>query len=601
MYEKGSHTTSQEAPSDPLPKAGALKSLSLFTPYIRRYPGHLALLAGAILLASSSVLLFGHALGALINDGLKNNGSLFLGYGILLLLGLVSFLALGSYLRLKSITFLGESIVAELKKDCFDRLMHQPYPFFEKNKTGDLLSRLTSDTLLIQLLISNSAPIALRNIVLMTGGIIMLFITSAKLAAYVFLLAPLIIVFISLLGKTVKSRSKHVQENMAQLNILTEESLTAIREIQAFNQEHNKALLFHALTQGVVTQALSHMRARSRLIVSVMILVFSFIAFLLWKGGQGVLDGAISPGSLASFVFYALLVASSVNSFSEIVTDIQRSAGAADRLKDLLDLPLPPLQKNSDKAPTPFSTALSFQDASFSYPSRPHQDTLSELSLTFKKGTFTAIVGPSGSGKTTLFQLLLGFYAPQKGGIYIDQTPYSALSDKTVRSYFGYVPQDPHMFSGTLKDNLLFGCTEASEESLNDALKKAHLDHFVQELKEGLETRVGEKGIRLSGGQKQRIALARAFLKKAPILLLDEPTSALDSQSEQFIQNSLDTLKQQGTTILVIAHRLSTIQKADTIYVLDKGRCVQEGIHTTLLKKPGLYADLAKIQFDSPA
>jgi ATP-binding cassette subfamily B protein len=576
----------------------SLKSLLIFWPYIIKYPSQLIMLGIAISLATFSVLVFGHALGNFVNEGVKSEKNLFWYQGIFLLFALVSCLALGSYLRLKSITFLGESIVAELKTTLFDRLLHQPYPYFEKKKTGDLLSCLTNDILLIQLLVSNSAPIALRNLMLMLGGICMLFVTNAKLAAYVFLIAPLLVIFISILGKTVKVRSKNMQEIIAHLNTLTEESLYAIREIQAFNQEKIKKNLFHTLSQDIVTYARTYMNAKSRLIISVMIIVFSFIAFLLWQGRQSVIEGNLSPGDLASFVFYALLVASSVNTFSEIITDIQRSAGAADRLKELLFLPLKRDEKPIDTSPI-FSSDLVFHSLSFSYPSRPSQEILSALSLRIQKGQICAFVGPSGAGKTTLFHLLLNFYTPKNGDIFLDNVPYSTLSNAAIRSYFSYVPQDPHIFSGTLRENLLFGNPQATDKELDDVLEKAHLTEFINNLKEGLETRVGQKGIRLSGGQKQRMAFARALLRKAPILLLDEPTSALDSQSENFIQNTFQSLKKEGVTIIVIAHRLSTVQQADQIYVIDQGTCVEKGGHETLLKQKGLYADLAKIQFDS--
>ncbi len=598
MYEKGPKTASVEDAPHSSAQHKPLRNLFLFWPYIKKYPGHVTLLFSAIIVASFSVLIFGRALGILINHGVEKNDPSFLAQGILLLFGLVGCLALGSYLRLKSITFLGENVVSELKKDIFNRLLHQPYPFFERHKTGDLLSRLTSDVLLIQLLVSNSLPIALRNFILMGGSIILLFITSAKLAAYVFILAPLLVLFISVLGKKVKSRSKAVQENLAHLNVLVEESLSAIREVQAFNQEKNRTSLFQKLSQTIVKTSLHHMQARSWLIVSIMLLVFSFISFLLWTGGKDVLQGSISSGDLTSFVFYALLVASSVNALSEIMADVQRSSGAAERLKELLDLPFFP-EKDVKNDPPIFTKNLSFQNVCFSYPSRPGQNVLQNINLSIPKGSFVAFVGPSGAGKTTLFQLLLGFYTPEQGEITLDKTSYNALSVKTIRSYFGYVPQDPHMFSGTLKDNLLFGSSDISEDTIQAVLKEAHLSSFVDSLKEGLETRVGEKGIRLSGGQKQRIALARALLKKPQILLLDEPTSALDSKSESFIQQTLEALKQQNTTVLIIAHRLSTIKMVDTIYVFDQGQCIQKGTHDSLLKQKGLYAELSKIQFDS--
>jgi ATP-binding cassette subfamily B protein len=501
-------------------------------------------------------------------------------------------MALASYLRLFLVAWLSENVISKLRATVFHNLLHQDLSFFETTRKGDLLSRLMTDTTLLQTIFGTSLPLALRNGMIFLGGTIMLFWTNFKLTALVFIGVPFILIPIGLLSHRVRSTARKAQDASGKTTHIAEESLHSIKTIQAFCAETSMSHLFKEhLNQGVQA-SLMQVRERARLTVIIMILVFGAISALLWKGGYDLIQGRMTGGELSSFIFYAIIVAGSLNALSEVMGDLQRANGAADRILDLLKLSSP----NPSFEMKPFTLgALRFSAVNFTYPARPATPVLKNISFTVQPGEMLAFVGLSGAGKSTIFNLILRFYEPTSGKIIWGNQDLPCLSLQELRSQIAYVPQDPVIFTGTLYENIVFGNREASYEDVLKAADLARISAFASLLPQGYDTPLGEKGHQLSAGERQRIAIARALLKDAPLLLLDEATSALDSENEAYIQQALESLMQNRTT-LVIAHRLSTVQKADQILVINEGEIIERGSHHDLKKNKGLYEKLVSLQ-----
>ena len=575
-----------------LMKIGPL--LSFIRPYRAEATGALV----ALTVSAAAVLAMGVGLRLLIDNGLGGDDISLLNEALIYLIGMVVLLAAGTFARFYLVSWLGERVVADMRQAIFERILRLSPAFFEINKTGELLSRLTTDTTLLQTVIGSQASSALRNLLLLLGGIAMLFITSPRLAGLVFVLVPVVVVPIIVLGRKVRQRSRASQDRIADLGGHVEESFNAIQTVQAFGQEATVQARFGDKVDSAFRTAIGRVRARAFLTAFVILFVFTGIAAVLWLGGHDVLDGRLTGGELTSFLFFAVVVAGSVGSLSEVYGDLQHAAGAAERLGELLrkdsDIEAP---DDPESLPAGAEGAIALDDVTFSYPSRPDEPALSEFTLDVAPGEHVALVGPSGAGKTSVFNLMLRFYDPDLGAVRIDGVNLKRLNPGAARGRLGLVPQDTAIFAADAWENIRFGRPGASDGEVRAAARAAGAEQFIDALPEGFATFLGEKGMRLSGGQKQRIAIARAILRNPSILLLDEATSALDAESERAVQQALETLM-AGRTTIVIAHRLATVQKADRIVVMDEGRVVAEGTHDALVAEDGLYARLAALQFD---
>ncbi len=580
-------------------KKGDIKSLRPLLNYLKPYRLGLLGVAIALLVTSSSMLSIGKGLGFLIDSGLSQGNADLLNQALFVLLGIAALLAIGTYSRFYLITYVGERVVADIRRDVYAHIIHLSPEFFESNKTGDILSRLTSDTELFQMVVGSSLSIALRNTVMFIGGLTLLIITSPKLAMLVGVIIPLVVIPIVFIGRRVRALSRASQDKVAALSSCAEESLTGIKTIQSYARESYEKSVFELRIQDTFQMAMKRIRMRALLTALVIFTIFSAIIAVLCIGGRDVLTGSMSAGDLTSFMFYAIIVATATGAISEVVGDLQRAAGAAERLIELLSSRSAIQEpKSPNKLPKKMTGEITFENITFHYPSRPQTASLEGFTLTVKPGETVAIVGPSGAGKSTLFQLLMRFYDPQNGMITLDGVPINTLKLSDLRQQFALVPQEPMIFSDTVLENIRFARPDAEEKDVIKAAVAANAMEFIEQLPEGLNTFLGEKGVRISGGQKQRIAIARAILKDPCILLLDEATSALDSDSEKKVQDALETLSKERTT-LVIAHRLSTIQKADKIVVLDNATLQALGTHEELMHQKGLYAKLAKLQFQT--
>ena len=551
----------------------------------------------ALSITAAATLGLGQGLKGLIDSGFSGGDSTTLDQALLLLVGLSVIIAFGTFARFYLVSWLGERVVADLRKAVFDRVLSLHPGFFEVTKTGEILSRLTTDTTLLQSVIGSSASMALRSALNFLGGMVMLFVTNAKLAGLVLLVVPIVVVPILIYGRRVRKLSRVSQDRVADVGAFAEESFNAIQTVQAFTHETEDRKRFDVQVKNAFETAIRRTWARGFLSAIVILLVFNAIAVILWIGGQGVLSGEISGGELAAFVFYASVVAFSVGIISEVFGELQRAAGATERLIELLEVePEILAPANVISMPDPSQGWVHFDGVTFHYPSRPDMPALVDFTLDIKAGETIALVGPSGAGKSTVFQLLLRFYDPEMGRVVVDDVNVSSADPQDVRQRMALVPQDPVLFGTDGWENIRFGRPEASNEDVRLAADAAAASEFLDELPNGFGTFLGEKGMRLSGGQRQRISIARAVLRDPAILLLDEATSALDAENERLVQTALEKLM-VGRTTLIIAHRLATVLNADRIAVIDKGRMVAIGTHFELIKNNPLYARLAALQF----
>ena len=583
--------------TSPLPAKGKISSLRYLLHYLYPYRKQTLGAAVALVLTSSVVLGMGTALRHLIDEGIRKGDQQLLNQGYLILLGVVVALAIGTYTRYLLVSLVGEKVVADIRRDVFAKVLSMHTAYFESSRTGDLIARITTDTTLLQTVVGSSISVFLRNALLFVGGFTLLLITSVKLSQWLLIMLPVVIFPIIILGKRVRVLSRATQNKVGDISSHAEETIGAMRTIHAMALEDAEKIRFGTLINETVATALSRIRMRALLTAIVICLIFGAIITVLYIGGQDVVAGRISPGDLSAFIFYSVVVAGALGALSEVVGEMQRAAGATERLMELMQLE-PEIKAPSE--PYHFTKTpegrLSFEHVTFHYASRPDKAALANVSFRIEPGETVAIVGPSGAGKTTIFQLLLRFYDPQFGIIRIDSHDVRTLEPREWRSHIGLVPQDPVIFSTSAFENIHIGKPDATDSDVREAAHIASALDFLEALPDGLNTYLGEKGVRLSGGQRQRVAIARAIIRNPSLLLLDEATSALDAENETAIQAALERIMKERTT-LVIAHRLATVVNADRIIVLNDGKIEASGTHTQLLASNPLYKRLAELQF----
>jgi len=568
--------------------------------FLRPYRVQVILAMVALIVTASAVLALGQGLRGLIDAGFTGGDPAALDRALGFLIGLSVVMAVGTYFRYTLVTWLGERVVADLRAEVFDRILRLDAGFFEVTRTGEILSRLTTDTTLLQSIIGSSASMALRNALILIGGIVMMAVTNAKLTILALLVVPVVVIPILLIGRRVRVLSRDSQDRIADVGAFAEENINAIHTVQAFTHEAVDRRRFAGEVKNAFDTAIRRTRLRGILTAVVILLVFTAIAAILWVGGNDVMAGTITGGELAAFVFYATVVAFSVGIISEVYGELQRAAGATERLVELLEAE-PEIKPPSDPVPLPVPPLgrVVFEDITFRYPSRPDAPALIGFSLTIEPGETLALVGPSGAGKSTVFQLLLRFFDPQGGRILLDGVDLAQADPGAIRQRLALVPQDPVIFGATGRENIRYGRPEAGDADVIQAARDAAADEFLSALPDGYDSFLGERGVRLSGGQKQRISIARAVLRDPSVLLLDEATSALDAENERLVQVGLERLM-QGRTTLIIAHRLATVVNADRIAVIEAGRIVATGTHAELLVASPLYRRLAELQFSQP-
>ena len=539
----------------------------------------------------------GEGIRRLVYDGFSAGNATLLDDALLVLLVFIIFLAGATYSRFYLVSWIGERVVADIRKAVFDHVINLNPGFYETTRVGEVMSRLTTDTTLLQTVVGTSASMALRNILLFFGGSIMLVVTSPKLSGLAILVVPFVLVPIIIFGRQVRRLSRTSQDRIADVGSYVDESIAHIRTVQAFVHESVDRQRFASRAEEAFTTAVSRIKARALLTAVVIMLVFGAVGLILWIGGHAVIEGSLTAGELSAFIFYAVVVAGSMGAISEVVGDLQRAAGATERLFELLQMSSEiKMPVNPVKLSQPVEGRIELDGTTFSYPSRPDHLAVKDLSLVVSPGEHVAIVGPSGAGKTTIFQLLLRFYDPQKGIIKFDHINLKDMDPSDLRNQIGIVPQEPVIFSSDAWENIRYGRPDATNDEVRAAAEAAAASEFLDYLPQGYDTFLGEKGVRLSGGQRQRIAIARAVLRDPKLLLLDEATSALDAESERLVQNALDRLMKDRTT-LVIAHRLATVIAGDKIVVIDDGSIVGTGTHDELISQGGVYSRLAALQF----
>ena len=576
----------------------SVRPLAKLLPYIRRYR-NLVIGAGiSLVVAAVTTLTLPMAVRRMIDHGFSASDSGFINTYFSMLMVLAIVLAVASATRYYFVITLGERIVSDLRREVFDHVTRLSPSFFDVNQSGEIVSRLTADTTQIKSAVGATASVALRNTILCLGAIGMMVYTSPKLSSLVIAAIPVIVFPLVGFGRSVRRRSREAQDTLATASAYAGEAISASRTVQAFNGEAAAQARYGSAVENAYEAARAAIKARSILTAFAITMIFGSVVAVLWFGAQDVLSGTLSAGTLGQFLLYSVFAAGSLGALSEVWGELSQAAGAAERLSELLaEQPNITAPANPVAMPEPAQGAVTFADVHFAYPSRPGYKSVKGLSFAIKPGETVAIVGPSGAGKSTVFSLLLRFYDPAKGTVRVDGIDIRSVDPEALRSRIAIVPQDVTIFAASIHDNIAFGLPNASRDMVRAAAIAAQADEFIARLDQGYDTQVGERGITLSGGQRQRIAIARAILKDAPVLLLDEATSALDAESETLVQKALDGLMRERTT-LVIAHRLATVLKADRILVMDQGRIVEEGTHASLVRQGGLYAKLARLQFD---
>ena len=577
-------------------KIGALRGL---VPFLAPYKGMIAA-ALVALVATAGISLVMPMAARRVVDNFENGQGQILDQYFLGAIVIAALLAVGTALRYTLVTRLGERVVADIRKAVFDRMIGMSPAFYENILTGEVLSRITTDTTLILSVIGSSVSVALRNFLILIGGLALLMLTSAKLTGLVLLIVPAVIIPIVVLGRRLRTLGRENQDWIANSSGSASEALLSVQTVQAFTQETVTRAKFADVTEKSFASAARRINTRALMTMIVIFLIFSGVVGVLWIGARDVRTGDMSVGELVQFVIYAIMVAGAVGALSEIWSELQRAAGATERLVELLNAEDTVADPLSPKPASQGKGEIIFDNVSFRYPSRPNVSALDQVSLTVAPGETIALVGPSGAGKTTIIQLLLRFYDPQSGHIRIDGTDLRDLNRSDFRRAIAVVPQDAVIFADTARENIRFGRPDATDAEVEAAAMAAAAHEFLSALPNGYDTYVGERGVMLSGGQKQRIAIARAILRDAPILLLDEATSALDAESERLVQKAVDILAKDRTT-LIVAHRLATVKKADRILVLEDGQIVALGTHDQLVAEGGLYARLARLQFTAGA
>jgi len=596
-------TTNNGQPEARELKKGSLAAFRGLLPFLKPYRNRFAIAGIALVVAAASTLAIPYAFKQMIDLGFGANAGVrsaaHVNEVFLALFAVATVLALATAARFYSVSWLGERVTADIRNAVYSHVVQQSPEFFETTKTGEVLSRLTTDTTLIQSVVGTSISMALRNVLLFLGGLVMLFVTSPKLSSIIIGLLVLTVLPIVIFGRRVRKLSRDSQDRVADASAMAGEILNAMPTVQAFTHENLEAKRFGGSVEGAFSTAMRRIQARAFLTMLAIVLVFGTIVFVLWLGAHAVLEGTMTGGDLGQFILYASIVAGAIGALSEVMGEAQRAAGATERLLELLAVrsdiqnpaqpqALPPRAANG--------AALSLAEVSFCYPSRPDTLALDHVTLDIKPGETIAVVGPSGAGKTTLFQMLLRFYDPQSGAIRLDGTDIRLLDLHTLRGAIGIVPQDTVIFSADAMENIRYGRADATDQEVIQAARLAAAHEFIERLPNGYKSFLGERGVRLSGGQRQRIAIARALLKNPPLLLLDEATSALDAESERLVQGALEAAM-VGRTTIIIAHRLATVQRADRIIVMEDGKIVETGTHQSLVALGGIYANLAALQF----
>ena len=582
------------------PKSRNLRSLLPVLAFLKPYTPRIVLAGLALIFTSGVMLSMGQGVRILIDEGFAQGSADLLNHTLLFFSVLVVLMALGTYIRFYLVSWIGERVSTDLRLAVFRHLIRLHPAFFETNLSGEIQARITADTTVLQTVIGSSLSIAMRNGLMFLGGIGWLFWINPKLTATVLCVVPLVVVPIVVFGRRVRRLSRSSQDRVATVGAFVGEALQNIKVVQSFNHEAEDTRQFGKHAEEAFRMGIQRIRQRALLFASVILLVLGSIGTMLWFGGMDVLEGRITAGELAAFVFYSVIVGSAVGFISEVYGDLQRAAGATERLLELLEAKAIIRNPEFPKSlPKQLRGEVSVSRLSFKYPSRPDRPALDDISLEVKAGMTLALVGPSGAGKSTLLDLMLRFYDPQEGSIRFEGIELRELDLEDLRRHIALVPQQPVLFSSSVLENLQYGRPEASEKEIRLAAQQAHAEEFIRELPEGYESFLGERGVRLSGGQRQRIAIARALLKDPALLLLDEATSALDAESERVVQRALDDLMRDRTSI-VVAHRLSTVIDADRIAVLDRGKLAALGTHRELLEESELYTQLARLQFREP-